>query len=159
MTSRRPPSPTGTAVALDSFVPFNLGVIFNHVSRDMSRLYRENFGIGLTEGRIIITLATDESMSANDLSGRFGIDKGVMSRSIAKLIKKSLVSARPDPRNARRLILSLTARGHAINERAVPLVYEVQENLLSALSEPDVREIRRLLMLLRHSLEGADITD
>lgn len=48
------------------------------------------------------------------LAGILGITKGGVSQTLSKLEKKGLIEKRPDPGNASRLIISLTAMGKEI---------------------------------------------
>ena len=70
---------------LDSFLPYRLAVIAARVSKSMSVLYAEKFGISIAEWRVIAHLARSERVSVRDIHARVNLDKVKVSRAVSRL--------------------------------------------------------------------------
>ena len=76
---------------LDSFLPYRLAVIAARVSKSMSVLYAEKFGISIAEWRVIAHLARSERVSVRDIHARVNLDKVKVSRAVSRLEEAGLV--------------------------------------------------------------------
>ena len=116
--------------------------------RSFNRFYTSKLGIlntrflgsdySLTEGRILFEIDRGNPI-ARDLTKILAIDEGYLSRIIAKLEKKSLISRKASPQDRRKMYLHLTAQGtktlNELNERSDHQI----ETLLASL-RPDEKE-------------------
>jgi DNA-binding MarR family transcriptional regulator/GNAT superfamily N-acetyltransferase len=73
------------------------------------KLLRSPFS--LTEARVIYELAHQETATATSLSEELGLDAGQLSRLVASLKRRGLVSKKPSPNDGRQSLLSLTDKG------------------------------------------------
>ena len=76
----------------------------NRFTRNASRHYQNAFGIGAMDWRMLVTLTRDPGSSVSHASATIGIDKGAVSRSLARLEKEGLAKAQcnsPDERRTR----------------------------------------------------------
>ena len=62
------------------------------------------------------------------------MDKVRVSRAVAKLLKAGLITREADPQDRRRAILNLTGPGLEIYRQIVPLVQEIESEIVGALS-------------------------
>ena len=132
------------AFELTKFLPFRLTVLTNRLNRRVARLYSERFGLTAPEWRTMAVLGHSGAMSANAVIERTTMDKVRVSRAVAKLLKAGYITRDSDPDDRRRAILALTPRGMEIYREVVPLVQEVESEILALLSQND-----------RASLDGA----
>ncbi|HVX87515.1 MAG TPA: MarR family transcriptional regulator, partial [Gemmatimonadales bacterium] len=107
--------------------------------RRFNRLYTRELGLlgghhldspyGLTEIRVLWELAHRESPTASELADDLGLDRGQLSRLLAKLTREGLVTKTPNPDDKRRAHLELTPKGKStfadLNTRADKNVEEV----------------------------------
>lgn len=76
-------------------------------------------GLGAAQLYVLHELSRDAPLSVNDLAERTGTDQSTVSVVVAKLIAKGYVARERAESDARRLQLTLTARGHLL-ARALP---------------------------------------
>jgi len=113
---------------------FRLHVVANLLSRGAEMRYRREFGVSLWEWRSIALLgAAREPLSLNDLARAAGIDKSQMSRVVAGLVTRALVTRETDARDARALKLSLAASGSRLYRGLIRAAAERNDALLGCL--------------------------
>ena len=123
--------------------------------RRFNRLYTREIGVlgegllrspfSLTEARILYEIAHLRNPTANQLCKELGLDAGYISRTVASLRERGLVSRDVAPSDRRQQILSLTAKGRseftALDQRS----HEEMRAKLSRLSETDQAELVQAL--------------
>ncbi|WP_249147439.1 MarR family winged helix-turn-helix transcriptional regulator [Bradyrhizobium jicamae] len=141
----------GPLLDLDRYVPALITFIANKLSNSATAYYQKNFGINVTEWRIISQLAIEPGIPASRICHVIGFDKGPVSRNLAALQKRGLVAIRSAPDDGRTHSISLTARGRAVHDRVIVAALERERRLLSCLKK-DEREV--LIDLLRRLHEN-----
>src|ERR1700730_2988493 len=94
------------------------------IVRRLSRLYTRKIGVlhegllgsplSLTEGRVIWELAQRAQATASELAAELALDTGYLSRILAGFERQGLIERRPSQHDGRRLIIALSAAGHAL---------------------------------------------
>ena len=136
---------------LDRYVPAFVTFIANKLSNSATGFYQRNFGVNVTEWRIMSLLAIEPGIPASRICHVIGFDKGPVSRTLAGLEKRGLISIRTDPNDGRTHSISLTAKGRATHDKVIVAALERERRLLSCLSK-DEREV--LIDLLRRLHEN-----
>ncbi|MBR0778655.1 MarR family transcriptional regulator [Bradyrhizobium diazoefficiens] len=151
--ARQKPAPVeaGPTLDLDRYVPAFITFIANKLSNSASAFYQRQFGVNVTEWRVMALLAIEPGIPAARICHVIGFDKGPVSRTLAGLEKRGLVSIRTDPNDGRTHSISLTARGRATHDKVIIAAFERERRLLSCLSK-DEREV--LIDLLRRLHEN-----
>jgi DNA-binding MarR family transcriptional regulator len=151
--SRQKPAPVdaGPTLDLDRYVPAFVTFIANKLSNSATAFYQREFGVNVTEWRIMSLLAIEPGIPASRICHVIGFDKGPVSRTLAGLEKRGLVSIRTDPNDGRTHSISLTAKGRATHDKVIVAALERERRLLSCLSK-DEREV--LIDLLRRLHEN-----
>ena len=91
----------------------------------------------------------DGGATSQNLLGRtVGIDPATMFGVAGRLAKRGLVRQRPDPSDARLVLLDLTDEGRAVVEAMKGVGAEVSARTLDPLSPEEAREFTRLLAKL-----------
>jgi DNA-binding MarR family transcriptional regulator len=133
------------ALILEEFLPYRLSVLTNTVSRALARLYEQRFGLTVAEWRVMAVLARFGPLSANAVCDRTAMDKVQVSRAVARAVDNGLINREVDAVDRRRLVLTLTPRGHAVHEQIVPLAGEMQRHLLEALAPEENERLYDML--------------
>jgi DNA-binding MarR family transcriptional regulator len=139
-------SETGPTLDLDRYVPAFITFIANKLSNSATVFYQRNFGVNVTEWRIMSLLAIEPGIPASRICHVIGFDKGPVSRTLSMLQKRSLVTIRTAPDDGRTHSISLTAKGRATHDKVILAALERERRLLSCLRK-DEREV--LIDLLR----------
>jgi DNA-binding MarR family transcriptional regulator len=154
MRKNRPANATRTAVTseggptldLDRYVPAFITFIANKLSNSATAFYQKNFGVNVTDWRIMSLLAIEPGIPASRICHVIGFDKGPVSRTLSVLQRRGLVTIRTAPDDGRTHSISLTAKGRATHDRVILAALERERRLLSCLKKEE-REV--LIDLLR----------
>ncbi|HEY0233369.1 MAG TPA: MarR family winged helix-turn-helix transcriptional regulator, partial [Dokdonella sp.] len=106
---------------LDHWLPYQCSIITNRVSSMLKRMYADELGIGVTEWRLLANLAAHAPLSAKELAGHTAMDQVAITRAIAILVKKKLVTRREDAVDRRKVVLRLSKSGATAYESVSPL--------------------------------------
>jgi DNA-binding MarR family transcriptional regulator len=71
---------------------------------------------------------------------------------VRSLLRRELITRRPDPDHGRRQLVSLSQTGHALLERYEKEVATLERTMLSSLSDGESEDLRRMLALCRRAL-------
>jgi DNA-binding MarR family transcriptional regulator len=130
---------------LDGYIPFLISAIGNKWSRSSSNLYLKEFGVGVTEWRIIAMLAIEPRITAYRICLVIGLDKAAASRALKALEDRGLVrSWQEDPQNHRKLV-ELTEAGWQMHDRIIVVARRREALMLSDLSRDEVATLADLL--------------
>jgi DNA-binding MarR family transcriptional regulator len=154
MRKNKPANPARTATTsdpgptldLDRYVPAFITFIANKLSNSATAYYQKNFGVNVTDWRIMSLLAIEPGIPASRICHVIGFDKGPVSRTLSVLQKRGLVTIRTAPDDGRTHSISLTAKGRATHDKVIVAALERERRLLSCLKK-DEREV--LIDLLR----------
>ena len=146
--ARQKPTPidAGPTLDLDRYVPAFITFIANKLSNSATAFYQRNFGINVTEWRIMSLLAIEPGIPASRICSVIGFDKGPVSRTLAMMKTRGLVAVRSAPEDGRSHSISLTAKGRATHDEVIVAALARERRLLSCL---DAREREVLIALLR----------
>jgi DNA-binding MarR family transcriptional regulator len=141
----------GPLLDLDRYVPAFITFIANKLSNSGTVFYQRNFGVNITEWRIMSLLAIEPGIPASRICNVIGFDKAPVSRNLAMLQKRGLVVIRTAPDDGRTHAISLTARGRVVHDKVFAAAIERERRLLSCLKK-DEREV--LIDMLRRLHEN-----
>lgn len=99
---------------LEDFLPYALNQAAETTSRGFSTYYRDRYGMLRTEWRVLFHLGRYGEMTARAICDRAGLHKTKVSRAVAALDGKGLLSRRTDPDDRRHERLALTGRGQGV---------------------------------------------
>ena len=139
----------GEVLDLDRYVPALITFIANKLSRSATTLYQKRFGVNVTEWRILALLAIEPIISAARICHVIGFDKGPVSRNLAVMEERGLVTIKADQRDGRTHAISMTPKGWATHDAVIAVALERERRLLSCLQK-DEREILIGLLLRVH---------
>lgn len=137
---------------LERYVPALLVFLANKLTSGASSLLRRHFGVGTTEWRIMALLAVEPWITANRVCKVIGFDKAAVSRSLAMLQDKALVSSRPHASDSRSQQLALSRAGWRLHDRIIRLSLAREERLLSGLSAAEREQLIALLNRLHENI-------
>lgn len=101
--------------------------------------------IGPGGSMILLTLDELGQCPMHTLSSALCRDKSQMTRAVAALEKRGLVTKEPSTKDSRVTLIDLTDEGHDTVERVQTAIAQVLDSLLTPLAPSDKVELRRLL--------------
>ncbi|HKU06494.1 MAG TPA: MarR family transcriptional regulator [Bradyrhizobium sp.] len=147
---KAPGLPQGRLEQDEQFAPITammssrLMVLANLLKRGAMLRYKRLAGLSSVEYGLVANLGRHPPMSVVRLAELVGLDKGQISRALAELVARKLVSKAVNPRDNREVLVSLTKTGLAAHDTIVAGAQERNRRLLAELSEAE------LAMLLGH---------
>ena len=140
------------SIDLLRFIPFRLNRLAAEVSRDLAGVYSDQFGIDITEWRILATLGMREPRSARFIVRCTRTHKSKISRAVTRLALAGLIEGVPNNDDRRETQLRMTKKGRALYEKLVPIVLNYEQRLLSSLSKDELRGLELGLDRLEKAL-------
>ncbi len=131
-----------------------LGYLLKRAFLDLEELHREYLdplGINGRELSVLLLLDAREPESQQETAERLQVDRTTMVGLLDGLEAKGLVARQADPRDRRRNVVALTAKGRRTLEKAIRASDEAEDRLLDGLDKSEKTQLRALLARL-----GAD---
>lgn len=139
---------SAASLDLDQFLPYLINVLASRLSRGLAGVYEAEFGISISEWRVIAHLAQNGKISVREIHERVDMDKSKISRAAARLESAGLIVKRASVRDRRLVILELTRAGQALFARIEPLALAFERDVMSGLNDAEQAEFRRMVGLL-----------
>ena len=140
--------PLSSSQRLDSFddlLLYRLSRLLSVAGSTVVRLCEGTYGITRREWRIIGLLHGQAGLTPSALADRVQLDRARTSRTISALVAKKLIERTPAPGDRRGARLALTEAGRDLYEELMPQVVGINNQLLEALQEGEVRLLDDLL--------------
>ena len=150
MDQRAKKTAAPAAAAGDELAPITvmmssrLMVLANLLKRGAILRYKRLAGLSSVEFGLVASLGRRPPMSVVRLAEAVGQDKGQISRALAGLVSRKLVTRAVNPRDNREVLVSLTRSGLAAHDVIVAGALERNQRLLEQLDPAEVA------MLLAH---------
>ena len=130
---------------LDHFLPYRLSVLSNRISQEIARLYADRFQLNVTEWRLLAVLGRYPDLTATELVERTAMDKVAVSRAVAHLLERGLLTREMHGDDRRRSVLTLSEAGYAIYDEIVPLALGRERKLLATLDPEERKQLERII--------------
>jgi len=118
----------------------------------------KEYGLGASQLYVLHELKRDAPLSVNDLAARMATDQSTVSVVVAKLIEKGYVTREKSETDARRIDLTLTAKGHLTVRNLPPpiqhLIIEGVQRLPRARAKTLAESLRDICQVLGISDEN-----
>ncbi len=102
---------------ISDLLSYRLSRLANLMSGSAALRYRREFDVSLAEWRTLALIGEDPSLTLNRLARRAGLDKAQMSRVVAKLTERGLLSRELGPGRTTQLSLTRKCRGLSRTDR------------------------------------------
>lgn len=136
------------AFKLAEFLPYRLNLLANLVSQALSRIYAERYNIGVAEWRVLVNLGQHGVLTGKAISFNSHMHKTKVSRAVALLERRKLVTRRANRADLRENFLSLTPAGQKVYDELVPAALEFAQQLSDVVDPADKAALDRALIKL-----------
>lgn len=157
-----PPKPSRRAAAaqphgaqtldLERYVPAFITFIANKLSNSATAFYQREFGVNVTEWRIMSLLAIEPGIAAARICQVIGFNKGPVSRTLADMQQRGLIAIRTDPNDGRSHSISLSAKGRTTHDKVIVAALDRERRLMSCLDADEQEVLIDLLRRLHNNL-------
>lgn len=119
---------------LDDFLPYQLAVVAERVSRQFARHYRDMFGLSRSEWRVVAHLSQQTAVSVREIATQAELDKSKVSRAVSRLEEMGYITKTASPADRRLVVLALTDSGRAMVDALTPIAESYQDEVLHSLA-------------------------
>jgi DNA-binding MarR family transcriptional regulator len=133
---------------------YRISLVGNFFNGPVYVTIQKHYGLIRDEINTLFCLAHFPELIQTDICLVMGRPKNSVSRSIARLVQRDLISVRDDPGDGRKGVLSLRPRGRELYEKTRQLFVEREEQILASLTKSDLASLDRLLTKIMKSHEN-----
>ena len=101
-------------IELDAFWPYQIAVLADQVSRYTREVVRQDSNLNLSQWRVLAAVAERPGRTSKDVTAITPMDKTIVSRAVASLIKAGLIEKITDATDRRLISLHTTQSGSDI---------------------------------------------
>lgn len=159
MTTHEEPR-TDTAevsVTVERALGHNIHVFSNMIQASYFRRTEQPLGITLPEWRVLRSVVGSPGQSQAEVAAAEALNVMNVSRAVAGLRRKRLITAEPDPNDGRRSLLSPTALGGELAEDMVERERVMYEHLFSVLSFDELVQVTEMFDRVNASIRSAEL--
>lgn len=139
---------------LQRYVPALLTWVSSKLFSNTSHLYREKFGLGITDWRVLVFIEIFPWSTGAEVSAYTGLDKGAVSRSLAYLSDREWLKSKSD--GLRKVKYSTSRLGKKLYQRILKTALAREQALLTGFSEQERELLINLLHRLLENLQEVD---
>lgn len=139
-------------IDFSSYVPFFLVTVNNALSSGSSKLYREKYGIGITDWRILAMLAAEPSIPATRICEQIQLDKGAVSRALKVLETTGLVLSKSCKNDNRIRNWELNDKGYELYDEVIKIAVMREESLISDIPADELETFLKVMRQMKKNL-------
>ena len=128
-------------------------VLSNRIGRAFHGEIENKFGVSISEWRVLLTLVSENGVTAAEITSRWAMEKMAVNRAIQRLVDNGCVTRERDPKDRRSYRLALTAKGRKLHEKIAPAANQRYEELMSAI---DSDETAAMVAALQKIIQRAE---
>lgn len=146
-----------TSLQLEQYLPYRFNQLADQISSNLTSIYSSQFGVSLSEWRILALLGQQQSMISTDISQRTKMDKAKVSRAVHKLDNEGYLHRERDDQDHRVSHLRLTQKGIRLYNSIIPKALEWEASLVASLSEDEIELLHRLMNKLDSQMKAISL--
>ena len=144
---------------LNQSFTYQLASISENAISPTAYLFKSLFGLDVHELRVLRLIDDQPGVTFTALAQQTRFERSATSRILSKLVKARLVERAIDEDDARQFRLTSTRAGKALRKRADPLSLEIEQLVLSSLSDAEQLAFRKILDKLNNWLDAEFATE
>lgn len=139
-------------IDLQNFLPFRLNRVSTILSRRLSQLYSDKYGLDVPQWRVMATLGHRRVCTAQAIVFATYTHKSTISRAVSKLVASGYVESYNSETDKREILLRFTPAGESLYQELVPLIREVEAEVIGKLGGIDYQQLQDALGTLENAL-------
>ena len=129
---------------INEHIAYLLAQANRQVQKQLDDEFRRE-GVPVEQWRILKLLGERNGRSMGDLTQAALLNHPTLTKMIDRMVSDALVYRRPDPEDGRRVLIFISERGRAVNERLNRLAALHQDELIEGYGDRETEELKRLL--------------
>jgi DNA-binding MarR family transcriptional regulator len=124
---------------------YQLASIAENAVVPAARLFEQRFGLDVHELRVLRLIDDQPGVTFTALAQQTRFERSATSRILSSLVKAGLVERAIDHHDARQFRLRATQAGKSLRKGADPLSLEIETLILSALTDAEQKQFRKII--------------
>lgn len=138
---------------LSDFLPYQVAVLSSRISRLLSTVYEEQFGLSMPEWRVLVHVARCEKVSIREIHNCVNLEKPRVSRAVAKMVEAGLLAKTVSSQDQRLVEIRLTEAGQCVLNEIVPNALSFEAKLIEEFSKDEAKQLAVLMDRLHDVLD------
>jgi DNA-binding MarR family transcriptional regulator len=141
----------GIRLDQQEWVAYRLSILSGYNLRALASMYTKQFHITTPQWWVLTVIGRHAPASASDVSSHTSLEPDKVTRAVNSLVERGLVNRRPDPRDLRFVILTLSEKGLRVNREIQRVRNAMELEFVGALNPCEIDVLYDLLdkLLLR----------
>lgn len=140
----------GTGLTVDAFITTLMSQVGNALRRTITLPYAEQFGLSVSEWRVLSLVAHTGRVAFSDLVLQSSSDKALVSRTLKLLDGRGLIALEAEGNTPRKKVYCvITPAGQDLHGQAIPIARQRQAAAIRALPPEERDAMYRALLKLR----------
>lgn len=132
--------------SLQANLVYLVGEFAHRFHRTLTAAFRENrINLTVEQFSVLAVLYYKDCINQQEISTLLKRDKTTVARVIAGMVKRKLVRQESDPKDSRSKLISPTAKGRALQDKAVKVSGQLYEQAISGLTPGEIKSGLKLL--------------
>ena len=123
---------------LENFLPYQLSLLANRISKDFSKEYISRFKLNNAEWRIVAHLSQEnKAIIIREIYSKVDLEKSKVSRAVSRLSSREILTKTVNLKDRRLVDLKLTKNGKKIIENMAKVAKDFESEVLIKIENPD----------------------
>jgi len=137
---------------LDRYLPYLINRLGSALVARFSREALVGQRLSIAMWRVLAVLSNNGGQRQVDLAGMTSIDPSTLSRLVARLVRRGLVTRKRSLTSNREVVVQLTQKGRAIVGRLIPIARRLEREAASGLPARELAVLRRALRRMHENM-------
>ncbi|MCF6288855.1 MAG: MarR family winged helix-turn-helix transcriptional regulator [Proteobacteria bacterium] len=138
---------------LYNFIPYKLSVLSNKISKGIAKFYKDQYGINISEWRVLVILSASKHNTAKELIILSQMDKVRVSRTMKSLLVKGLIIEKICKTDGRARRYNLTSNGRKLINEVTPKAIAFEKKLLAQLNAKEIKKFQNTIDILNKQVD------
>lgn len=143
-----------TKLLIDHGVTFRMTGVANRLNRSASAYYRNGFGIGVQEWRIVLVLGKNPELTVGDAALAADLDTASASRALKSLKDRGCVTLEMTTSRGRATLARLTAEGRELHAKLMAAGAVRAAKITEGLSPEELTQLYALLGRIKKNADA-----
>jgi DNA-binding MarR family transcriptional regulator len=131
--------PRRPRIDLDQRTAYQFSILAARQTRCLAEMYLERFGMTVSRWKVLVIIGRFAPVSAKDVAQRTSLEPEKVTRAVDGLVRQRYVIRRKDPKDKRRVILSLSQTGQEVFAESERIRYAIESEFLNVLGPNELR--------------------
>ena len=131
----------GIRLDQQEWIAYRLSILHGYNARGLAAMYTKLFHLTVPQWRVLTVIGRHAPASASEVAGFTSLDPDKITRAVDSLVKLGFVHRKPDPRDKRFVVLTLSIKGKRVNREIQKVRNAMELELVGALKPDEIETL------------------